>query len=140
MTLSAVPPAGKEKNSMNNFWTFWRIREAEADAIRITAHARRRFAERTDVAAGDIENFTRAALRYGRGRFSYRGECLAYLMQRSAGGLIPIVYQNHVLLFSADNTLVTIYPAPGSLFGSTAEAGRSTARLLRYSKGGALSR
>lgn len=103
-----------------DYWTMNGMDVADWDrfpAIHITFHARRRFAERTDIPETEVNLFVQDAVLFGRCMSSYSGPNLRFMYEKASGGLWPITYRGLMLLFSPiDYSLVTVYPLPSWFF------------------------
>lgn len=108
----------------------------QAQTIHITAHARKRFAERTNIPDYEILPLVTDAVRWGKTLNDYRGPNLQYMYEKAAGGMWPIAYRGLLMLFSPkDFALVTVYPLPGWFLSNLRSANVKETKLQKLALG-----
>ena len=94
----------------------WRTSQFNDVRPHVTAHARKRFYERTDICPDEVDEFVSLAVRYGKTWHDYQGIYRQYLLDKASNGCEALVYGGLLLLFAPNLSLVTLYSLPAWFF------------------------
>lgn len=91
---------------MGSLWDTWC---SDVPLPHITAHARLRFAQRSDLDDCEVEGFVAEAMRFGKRYHDFSGKYRCYLLAKCKDGAYPVVYGGLVLIVSPDFSILTVY-------------------------------